>query len=69
MSKGNRKKALIIGGGSDIGAAIVHEFARSPESYEVVWTYFNSNRVDMPGVSIKCDITDISELQKLFVHV
>jgi NAD(P)-dependent dehydrogenase (short-subunit alcohol dehydrogenase family) len=67
--KDDRKKALVIGGGSDIGAAIVKEFARSSEQYEIVWTYFNTNRVELPGTSMSCDITKTDEVQHVFDRV
>lgn len=65
----NRKKVLVMGGGSDIGAAIVREFGRVPEDYSVEWTYFNTYRTDLPGNSFSCDITQVDEIKSVFDRV
>ncbi len=57
------KKALVLGGGSDVGSAIVIALALA--SYEVVWTYCNTTRQENPGKGIFCDLRDMEQVKNL----
>ncbi|NTW13426.1 MAG: SDR family oxidoreductase [Candidatus Moranbacteria bacterium] len=59
-----QKKALVIGGGSDIGSAIVK--ALHAAGYDVVWTYFHTFRPENPGKGICCDLRDMEQVKVLF---
>lgn len=61
-----QKKCLILGGGSDIGRAIVAEFAR--KDHEVFWTYWNT-RVEQPGTVISCDLRDTEQTREMLEMV
>ncbi|MEY4723136.1 MAG: hypothetical protein RLZZ324_649 [Candidatus Parcubacteria bacterium] len=56
-------RCLVIGGGSDIGSAIVREL--HAREHEVLWTYFSTER-DQPGKGIRCDLTDLLQVRELF---
>lgn len=58
------KKCLVIGGGSDIGASIVKTMHKS--GYEVYWTFFNTERRDMPSKGIKCDLRNQENIRGVF---
>ncbi len=62
------KKALILGGGSDIGGAIVREL--SPD-HEVTSTYFHSaaEAALLPGKIMQCDIRDLQQIQAVIDEV
>jgi NAD(P)-dependent dehydrogenase (short-subunit alcohol dehydrogenase family) len=57
------KKALVIGGSSDIGSAIV--IALTLANYEVAWTYCNTTRQENPGQGIFCDLRDMGQVKRL----
>lgn len=60
------KKCLILGGGSDIGAATITALA---QEFEIVWTFFATNRSDLPGKSIRCDLRDIGQVSELLNQI
>lgn len=60
------KHALVIGGGSDIGSAVVR--ALIADGWNVTWTYFNTFR-DQPGTGIRCDLRDLAQVESLFCLV
>ena len=60
-----KKKCLIIGGGSDIGRAIVNTLQND---YEIIWTYC-STIIDLPGKSMRCDLTDMEQIKELFSKI
>lgn len=60
-----KKNCLIIGGGSDIGSAVVR--ALHPD-YEITWSYFNT-QASLPGKSIKCDLTKLDQINNLFSQI
>jgi NAD(P)-dependent dehydrogenase (short-subunit alcohol dehydrogenase family) len=55
----------VIGGGSDIGRAIIEQLA--PE-YDIVWSYCNTN-VDQSGLKVKCDLRDVRQITELFNYL
>lgn len=59
------KKCLVLGGGSDIGAAVIRELHAS---YDVTWTYFSSPRTaeSLPGRRMKCDLRSTRSISHLF---
>lgn len=61
------KKALVIGGGSDIGSEVVK--ALHAAGYDVVWTYFHTDRPENPGKSIRCDLQDMEQVKHLFADL
>jgi NAD(P)-dependent dehydrogenase (short-subunit alcohol dehydrogenase family) len=59
-----KKTCLILGGGSDIGSAIVKELA---SSHVVHWTSFNTKpRADQPGIHRMCDLRDVEQVRRVF---
>lgn len=58
------KKALVIGGSSDIGSDVVQTLERA--GYETVWTYFRTERPENPGQGILCDLRDLKQVEDLF---
>ena len=60
-----KKKCLVIGGGSDIGASIV--CALYPE-YDITWSYFLTER-SLPGRRIKCDLTKEESIRDMFSKI
>jgi NAD(P)-dependent dehydrogenase (short-subunit alcohol dehydrogenase family) len=62
-----KKTCLVLGGGSDIGGAIVRKL--HDDGYFVYSTYFNSEKeaLKLPGRHIKCDLTDINQVAELFM--
>ena len=59
------KRVLVLGGGSDIGSAIVK--ALSVDN-DVVWTFHKTYR-EQPGRAINCDLTDIDDLGRTLGNV
>ncbi|MDO8669550.1 MAG: hypothetical protein Q7K65_04620 [Candidatus Buchananbacteria bacterium] len=57
------KNCLVIGGGSDIGAAIVRELDLD---YNVLWTFCHTERKDLPGKRFFCDMTNEKSIGELF---
>lgn len=53
------KTALVIGGGSDIGASVVS--ALHNDDWNVIWTYCNTDR-DLPGTKHQIDLTQLNQL-------
>lgn len=60
-----KKNCLVIGGGSDIGRAVIA--ALSPE-YDIFWTYCHT-KVEQPGLGIRCDLRDEAQIRELFAGI
>lgn len=63
------EKALVIGGGSDIGGAITRELDGA--GYSVVSTYFQSEdqAIDLPGAIQQCDLRDLEQIDRVMQFV
>lgn len=57
------KRALVIGGSSDIGSAIVRVLVAA--GYDTAWTYFGTVRPENPGRGIFCDLRDMEKVKGL----
>jgi NAD(P)-dependent dehydrogenase (short-subunit alcohol dehydrogenase family) len=60
-----KKKCLVVGGGSDIGRAVVTALH---EEYDITWTYYNTH-TDQPGTSVKCDLRKDAHIDEVLADL
>lgn len=60
-----KKRALVVGGGSDIGFAICKELF---VDYDIISTFYNTEKSDSRFTNVKCNLKSLSSIDNLFDH-